>query len=294
MTTGNPGRAVEVSVRIAEEARQAERYRAIVGDTPVDKHVRCLDFMIRRLIVGNRPLDETEKQEYRDRVKVAFTYLRPKEQAVLYLCWGLINGIEMPSTIAATRLDLGGGTVAAIRRTAEKKIGRLVTRMGEEPKPVDPNRITDDSPIEALEFSVRTYNCLKKHVDYSVGELCKCTANDLFFTRGFGQTNLAEVREKLASIGRHLKGEEMSPEEILDYVAQLGRDITNYAHKAKAMVAKAREEGIETLIESNASLNKFLPTFDGEVQLIRSRSDVMAIITALYEAGVLVTEEEMA
>jgi DNA-directed RNA polymerase subunit alpha len=60
--------------------------------------------------------------------------------------------------------------------------------------------------IEELDFSVRTYNCLKKANILTIPELVQYTENDLMQIRNFGKKSLSEVREKLASLGLTLKG----------------------------------------------------------------------------------------
>lgn len=63
-----------------------------------------------------------------------------------------------------------------------------------------------DARIEELDFSVRTYNCLKKANILTIGELVQTTEADLMQIRNFGKKSLLEVREKLAQWGLSLKG----------------------------------------------------------------------------------------
>ena len=60
--------------------------------------------------------------------------------------------------------------------------------------------------IEELDFSVRTYNCLKKANILTINELVQYTENDLMQIRNFGKKSLTEVREKLGQLGLSLKG----------------------------------------------------------------------------------------
>jgi len=60
--------------------------------------------------------------------------------------------------------------------------------------------------IEELDFSVRTYNCLKKANILTIGELINFTENDLMQIRNFGKKSLTEVREKLTALNLSLKG----------------------------------------------------------------------------------------
>lgn len=65
-----------------------------------------------------------------------------------------------------------------------------------------------DARIEELDFSVRTYNCLKKANILTVGELTLISEVDLMNIRNFGKKSLTEVKEKLASLGLSLKDSE--------------------------------------------------------------------------------------
>jgi DNA-directed RNA polymerase subunit alpha len=62
-----------------------------------------------------------------------------------------------------------------------------------------------DARIEELDFSVRTYNCLKKANILTMGELVQLTEADLMNIRNFGKKSLNEVKEKLESMGLSLR-----------------------------------------------------------------------------------------
>lgn len=62
-----------------------------------------------------------------------------------------------------------------------------------------------DTRIEELDFSVRTYNCLKKANVLTVGELALMSEVDLMNIRNFGKKSLTEVKEKLNTLGMTLK-----------------------------------------------------------------------------------------
>lgn len=62
-----------------------------------------------------------------------------------------------------------------------------------------------DARIEELDFSVRTYNCLKKANILTVGELTQISEVDLMNIRNFGRKSLTEVKEKLSTMGLRLK-----------------------------------------------------------------------------------------
>jgi DNA-directed RNA polymerase subunit alpha len=59
-------------------------------------------------------------------------------------------------------------------------------------------------PIESLELTVRSSNCLESnHID-SVGQLVQMTEADLLKIRSFGKTSLREVKRKLTDLGLSL------------------------------------------------------------------------------------------
>ncbi|MCL5292239.1 MAG: DNA-directed RNA polymerase subunit alpha [Actinobacteria bacterium] len=62
-----------------------------------------------------------------------------------------------------------------------------------------------DLPIEDLELSVRSYNCLKRENVNTLSELVERTEADLMQIRNFGAKSIEEVKEKLAELGLSLK-----------------------------------------------------------------------------------------
>ena len=79
-------------------------------------------------------------------------------------------------------------------------------------------------PIEDLNFSVRSYNCLKRQEIHTVGELAECTESDLLDIRNFGQKSINEVKIKLANLGLALKDtpEDFDPTQLEGYDAETG------------------------------------------------------------------------
>ncbi len=59
-------------------------------------------------------------------------------------------------------------------------------------------------PIEQLELTVRSRNCLESNNIQTVGQLVKMTEADLLKIRSFGKTSLREVQRKLAELGLSL------------------------------------------------------------------------------------------
>ncbi len=56
-------------------------------------------------------------------------------------------------------------------------------------------------PMEALELTVRSSNCLDSNHIETVGQLVKMSESDLLKIRSLGKTSLREIRRKLADMG---------------------------------------------------------------------------------------------
>ena len=67
------------------------------------------------------------------------------------------------------------------------------------PSPTDAALAADLAlPIEELELTVRSYNCLKREGIHTVGELVARSEADLLDIRNFGAKSIDEVKAKLA------------------------------------------------------------------------------------------------
>ncbi|MDR1798049.1 MAG: DNA-directed RNA polymerase subunit alpha [Clostridiales Family XIII bacterium] len=64
---------------------------------------------------------------------------------------------------------------------------------------------TLEMPIDELELSVRSFNCLKRANINTVEELTQKTEDDMMNVRNLGKKSLEEVKEKLADLGLGLK-----------------------------------------------------------------------------------------
>ncbi len=74
------------------------------------------------------------------------------------------------------------------------------------PSPVDEQLAADLAlPVEDLQFTVRSYNCLKREGIHTVGELISRSEQDLLDIRNFGAKSIDEVKAKLAEMGLSLK-----------------------------------------------------------------------------------------
>jgi DNA-directed RNA polymerase subunit alpha len=74
------------------------------------------------------------------------------------------------------------------------------------PSPTDAALAADLAlPIEELDLTVRSYNCLKREGIHTVGELVSRSEADLLDIRNFGAKSIDEVKAKLVTMGMALK-----------------------------------------------------------------------------------------
>jgi DNA-directed RNA polymerase subunit alpha len=75
-------------------------------------------------------------------------------------------------------------------------------------------------PVSDFELSVRSRNCLQKMGIATLGDLTRCTEQELLSSKNFGETSLIEIREMLRSKGLELgqfAHEKSEPEPVMDY-----------------------------------------------------------------------------
>jgi DNA-directed RNA polymerase subunit alpha len=76
-----------------------------------------------------------------------------------------------------------------------------------------------DMPIEQLDLSQRTYNCLKRSQITKVGQVLDMTEDELLSLRNFGQKSLEELRDKLREHGFLTEGDDS--DEAAESVAEM-------------------------------------------------------------------------
>ncbi|MBT4073275.1 MAG: DNA-directed RNA polymerase subunit alpha [Chloroflexi bacterium] len=92
----------------------------------------------------------------------------------------------------------------------------------EDPITTDMDSETATTPVESLDLSARTLNCLKRAGIHRVGEVLKMPRRDLLRIRNFGQKSLDELYERLEEKGfwspdeptEGSEGEEEASEEV--------------------------------------------------------------------------------
>ncbi|MGB3663799.1 DNA-directed RNA polymerase subunit alpha C-terminal domain-containing protein, partial [Mycolicibacter algericus] len=93
------------------------------------------------------------------------------------------------------------------------------------PSPAEADHIASFAlPIDDLDLTVRSYNCLKREGVHTVGELVARTESDLLDIRNFGQKSIDEVKVKLHQLGLSLKDSPASfdPSQVAGYDAATG------------------------------------------------------------------------
>ncbi|APT93213.1 DNA-directed RNA polymerase subunit alpha [Corynebacterium phocae] len=137
----------------------------------------------------------------------------------------LVIDVETKNSISARdALASAGGTLVELFGLA-RELNTAAEGIEIGPSPQETEYIAAYStPIEDLNFSVRSYNCLKRQEIHTVGELAECTESDLLDIRNFGQKSINEVKIKLNNLGLSLKGtpEDFDPTQLEGYDAETG------------------------------------------------------------------------
>ena len=137
----------------------------------------------------------------------------------------LIIDVETKNSISARdALASAGGTLVELFGLA-RELNTAAEGIEIGPSPQETEYIAAYSmPIEDLNFSVRSYNGLKRQEIHTVGELAECTESDLLDIRNFGQKSINEVKIKLANLGLALKDtpEDFDPTQLEGYDAETG------------------------------------------------------------------------
>ncbi len=101
-------------------------------------------------------------------------------------------------------------------------------------------------PIENLDLSIRTHNCLKRNGIYSVEKLQTMTDEELLQLRNFGKKNLSEVRQKLSECRELISAASLGCTNYMDRLDELIglADVKEQVRKIAAF-AKMKKEMAE-------------------------------------------------
>jgi DNA-directed RNA polymerase subunit alpha len=159
-----------------------ERYRGIIGMIPTGSQftpVKKVNYTVEQTRVGMRT-------DYERLVLDVFTNgsVRPND--------ALSQAAHILDKYFRMFFDLGEAGFEAVIE-------------GEETNDDEMLKNVPDLRIEELDFSQRTFNCLRRAGILTLKNLAVATESDLTAIRGFGKKSLLEVRDKLVEHGLELK-----------------------------------------------------------------------------------------
>ncbi|MEG2578664.1 MAG: DNA-directed RNA polymerase subunit alpha, partial [Glutamicibacter sp.] len=118
----------------------------------------------------------------------------------------LIVDVETKSSITPRDAVASAGTTLVELFGLFRELNTQAEGIEIGPSPTDAAMAADMAlPIEDLELTVRSYNCLKREGIHSVGELVTRSEADLMDIRNFGAKSIDEVKAKLVELGLALK-----------------------------------------------------------------------------------------
>lgn len=145
----------------------------------------------------------------------------------------LILDVETKSSISARDAMASAGKTLVELFGLARELNTAAEGIEIGPSPQETEYIAAYSmPIEDLNFSVRSYNCLKRQEIHTVGELAECTETELLDIRNFGQKSINEVKIKLDQLGLTLKDapEDFDASQLEGYDAETGGYVDDEDH----------------------------------------------------------------
>jgi DNA-directed RNA polymerase subunit alpha len=121
----------------------------------------------------------------------------------------LILDVETDGSIAPSEaLSAAGATLVELFQLfAQQGEGAGGLVLGPEPGEDEVSGVMSQ-PIEDMDFTVRSYNCLKREGVATVGDLVQKSEEDLLEIRNFGQKSIDEVKAKLEDMELSLREKE--------------------------------------------------------------------------------------
>src|SRR5256886_15216490 len=143
----------------------------------------------------------------------------------------LIIDVETKASITPrTALASAGSTLVELFGLA-RELDETAEGTDIGPSPQDAQLAADLAlPIEELDLTVRSYNCLKREGINSVGELIGRTEADPLDIRNFGQKSIDEVKMKLAWMGLGFQDSAptFDPAHVVDTFSEVDYDADDY------------------------------------------------------------------
>lgn len=119
-------------------------------------------------------------------------------------------------TFTVRLLTVSPTEAAALNR----RIRELSRACGETAPEPDLNPLTEDSPIEALNLSTRSYNGLRRMKVRMLGDLKSLDAQDMLRARGMGVRSLQEIARAVEPYGIEFRARNLDPKAGGDCDAQ--------------------------------------------------------------------------
>ncbi|HET7414775.1 MAG TPA: DNA-directed RNA polymerase subunit alpha, partial [Arthrobacter sp.] len=118
----------------------------------------------------------------------------------------LVVDVETKEAIAPRDAVASAGTTLVELFGLARELNTTAEGIEIGPSPTDAALAADMAlPIEDLDLTVRSYNCLKREGIHTVGELVARSEADLMDIRNFGAKSIDEVKAKLVELGLSLK-----------------------------------------------------------------------------------------
>jgi len=144
----------------------------------------------------------------------------------------LIVDVETKSSISPRTAIASAGSTLVELFSLCRELDETAEGIDIGPSPTDAALAADLAlPIEELDLTVRSYNCLKREGIHSVGELISRSEADLLDIRNFGAKSIDEVKLKLAGMNLALKDSPpgFDPSNVVDTFSDADYDTTDYA-----------------------------------------------------------------
>jgi DNA-directed RNA polymerase subunit alpha len=149
-----------------------ERYVEVIGTIPMD----AIFSPVRKVKYAVEPTRVGQRSDYDKLVLEVWT-----------------DGTVRPDDALAEAAKIAKDHFSVFINFDENSLG---SELDDDP---DDERIREilNTPVEELELSVRSSNCLKNANIKTIGELTRKTEDDIAKTRNFGKKSLQEIKEKL-------------------------------------------------------------------------------------------------
>ncbi len=164
------------------------------GYVPAERNEQCID------IVGTIPMDAIFSPILKARYEIKGTRVgqRADYDKLIFELW--TDGTIKPEDALAEAAKIAKDHFTIFINFDEESI-REDEEADEEERKI---RAILDTPIEELELSVRSSNCLKNANIRTIGDLTQKTEEEISKTRNFGKKSLQEIKDKLKEWGLKL------------------------------------------------------------------------------------------